>query len=294
MARPMLLDGVDIFIEVVKAQSFSRAAKRLGLPATTVSARIKRLEERLGAQLLLRTTRRLSLTDAGERFYAHCSAAIEAVLAGEQAVATTLAAPRGRLRITAPADLAQSVLVPLIRAYLTRYPEVTIELLVSNQFRDLVAEGIDLAVRVGELPNSSLIGRRFLSSALGLWAAPDYLLRQGTPQRLTELAGHSVIRLGSARRGLILQDGDDRLDVDSLACKLRVDDMQTCEALARGGLGIALLPLFSRSDGLVRLLPQVRSSAFSVHFLYPHQNQLPPTVRSFIDLALLSVQAMDP
>jgi DNA-binding transcriptional LysR family regulator len=290
----MLLDGVDIFIEVVKAQSFSRAAQRLGLPPTTVSARIKRLEERLGTQLLLRTTRRLSLTDAGERFYAHCSAAIEAVLAGEQAVATTLVAPRGRLRITAPADLAQSVLVPVIKAYLARYPEVTIELLVSNQFRDLVAEGIDLAVRVGELPNSSLIGRRFLSSALGLWAAPDYLVRHGTPQQLTDLSGHIIIRLSSARRGLILHDGDDRLDVDSLACNLRVDDMQTCEALARGGLGIALLPMFTRSDGLIRLLPQLHSGAFTVHFLYPHQNQLPPTVRSFIDLALQSVQPMNP
>ena len=132
MARTASLAGVDVFVEVVNARSFSRAAARLGMPATTVSAQIRRLEERLGATLLQRTTRKLSLTDAGERYYAQCVEAMELVQQAERSVAATLDEPRGRLRITAPADIAQTVLVPVIEAYLARYPAVTIEREGSN------------------------------------------------------------------------------------------------------------------------------------------------------------------
>ncbi len=286
-----MLDGVDVFVEVVNASSFSRAAARLGMPATTVSARIKRLEEHLGTTLLQRTTRRLSLTDAGERYYAHCVQAIEAVLEAERAVATTLDEPRGRLRITAPADLAQAILVPTIKTYLARYPEVTIDLLVSNQFDDLVGDGIDLAVRVGELPSSSLIVRRFFTSAIALWAAPEYLDRHKAIRSLADLAEHQLIRMRTGRRGLVLKDGADSLNPDDLTSNLRVDDMLTCRACAESGLGIALLPIFSQAQAdlagrLVRVLPRVQTEDFPVQFLYPRQSLVPPTVRSFIETAL--------
>lgn len=293
MARPPLLDGIDVFVEVVNARSFSRAAARLGLPATTVSARIKRLEARLGTALLHRTTRQLSLTDAGERYFAHCAAAMDAVMAAEHAVANTLEEPRGRLRITAPADLAQTILVPAIKTYLARHRDVTIDLIVSNQYRDLVAEGIDLAVRVGALASSSLIVRRFFTSAMALWAAPEYLESRPAIRSLPDLAGHPVIRMQTARRGLNLREGADSLEIDDLPSQLKVDDMLTCQAFAESGMGIALLPLFinrrdDTSGRLVRVLPQVQTDAFAVQFLYPPRNVLPPTVRSFIETALES------
>lgn len=294
MRRTAMLDNVDIFVEVVNARSFSRAAARLGMPPTTVSARIKRLEQRLGTALLHRTTRQLSLTDAGERYFAHCVQAIDLVHQAERAVATTHDEPRGRLRMTAPADLAQTVLVPVITAYLARYPEVTVDLIVSNQYRDLVAEGIDLAVRVGELRNSSLVVRRYFTSALGLFAAPDYLAGHPPIRGLADVAQHPLIRMQTGRRGLTLSDGDVHLDLDAVTGKVRVDDMLTCQACAEAGLGIALLPLFSQSgadrERLTRILPQVRSEDFAVQFLYPRQSLMLPTVRSFMELALKTVR----
>lgn len=287
----MLLDSVDVFVEVVNAQSFSRAAARLGIPATTVSARIRRLEERLGTALLHRTTRRLSLTDAGERYFAHCAQAIDLVQQAERAVATTLEEPRGRLRITAPADLAQTVLVPVIAAYQARYPAVEIDLLVSNHYRDLVGEGIDLAIRVGELRSSSLIVRRFFTSALGLWAAPDYLARQPGLHSLADLTQQKLVRMRTNRRDIVLRDGAEQFAPDSMPGNLQLDDMLTCQAFAEGGLGIALLPLFCQTSvgdaaRLVRVLPHVQTEEFPVNFLYPRQNLVPPTVRAFIDLAI--------
>ena len=291
MSRNMLLDSVDIFVEVVNAQSFSRAAARLEMPATTVSARIRRLEERLGATLLQRTTRRLSLTDTGERYFAHCVRAIELVQQAEQAVANSLEEPRGRLRITAPVDLCQTVLAPVIASYQARYPAVTIDLLVSNHNRDLVGEGIDLAVRMGELASSSLITRRFFTSAAGLWAAPDYLATHTKLTSLADLSQHRFIRMRTAPRGIVLRNGAEVIELESLPGHLQVDDMLTCQALAERGLGVALLPLFSQFNRLgdarlERILPEVQTESFPAQFLYPRQSQTPPAVRAFIELAL--------
>lgn len=289
MARTTLLAGVDVFVEVVNARSFTRAAARLGMPATTVSAQIRRLEERLGATLLQRTTRKLSLTDAGERYYAHCVEAMDLVQQAERSVAAALDEPRGRLRITAPADIAQTVLVPVIEAYLGRYPAVTIELEVSNAYRDLVGEGIDLAIRVGELESSSLIVRRFFESALGLFASHQYLAEHGAIDTLGNLDCHRFVRMRTARRGLILRDGDTQFDIERMPSQLQVNDMATCQALTRSGLGIGLLPLFSLPEGehhLVRVLPRAQSEIFSAYFLFPRQSFVPPTVRTFIEVAL--------
>lgn len=289
MTRTTSLAGVDVFVEVVNASSFSRAAARLGMPATTVSAQIRRLEERLGAALLQRTTRKLSLTDAGERYYALCVEAMELVQQAERSVAATLDEPRGRLRITAPADIAQTVLVPVIEAYLVRYPAVTIELEVSNAYRDLVGEGIDLAIRVGELESSSLIVRRFFESALGLFASPQYLAEHSAIDTLGDLEHHRFVRMRTARRGLKLSDGDAEFEIERMPSQLQVDDMATCQALTRNGLGIGLLPLFSLPEGdtrLVRVLPRAQSETFSAYFVFPRQSFVPPTVRTFIEVAL--------
>ena len=288
----MRLDGIDVFVEVVNAKGFSRAAKRLGVPSTTVSAKVKRLEERLGVTLLQRTTRRLSLTDAGERFFAHCARALDEVAQAERALTDQAGEPAGRLRLTAPADIAQTVLVPVIAAYLDRYPAVTIELQLSNRYVDLVGEGIDLAIRIGDMTSSSLITRRYISSDFALWAAGSYLAQHGQPESLRDLASHRFIALRTTRQNAVLTDGKVQINPLHLNACLRVDDMRTCQSLAENGLGIVLLPKFAMAAtaGLVPVLPQVRGEEFSVSFLYPRQSFVPLTVRSFIDLALHTSQ----
>src|SRR5262245_38895695 len=138
----MNLDGVDVFVRVVQAGSFSAAARQLAMPATTVSAKIARLEERLGVTLIQRSTRKMHVTEAGESYYRHCADAIAALAVGEEELAAATAEPSGLLRITVPADLAQSLLPRIIGAYLERYPKVSVEVLATNTQLDLLAEGI--------------------------------------------------------------------------------------------------------------------------------------------------------
>lgn len=288
----MLLDGIDIFVEVADAQSFTRAADRLGQPTTTVSRKIAKLEERLGTSLIRRTTRKLSLTEAGERYYAFCAQALKLVAEGEGALAQDATEPSGLLRLTAPPDLAQNLLAPVISAYLEKYPKVAMDLVISNEFVDLIEQKIDLAVRAGDLADSSLIIRKFVSGHLSLWASRAYLDRNGGPPKDAKaLNKHRMVTLKTKRSDLSLLDENGRSFAVALPETLTLDDLQTCESFVEQGLGLGLLPEFShagtgRSDRLVPVLPHLRSPPVTVVFAYPNQSFVPMTVRSFIDTAL--------
>ena len=153
-------DAIPVFVKVVEAGSFSAAARLLNMPKTTVSAKIAALEKRLELKLIQRTTRKLHVTEAGMKYFRHCSNAIHEIELGEAALQSTQGEPTGVLRVTAPVDVGHLVLPRITRAYLARYPETSVELLVSNRFVDLIGEGVDLAIRAGTLKDSSLkIGR---------------------------------------------------------------------------------------------------------------------------------------
>lgn len=287
----MAFDGIDVFVEVVNAQSFSQAARRLGMPTTTVSAKIARLEKRLGITLLHRTTRKLSVTEAGQRYYRSCKQALDALQAGEQALAQSAGQPAGTLRLTAPPDLANSLLPPVIERYLDHYPQVNVDLSVTNRHMDLIADGIDLAVRVGKLETSSLIIRKFVSGQISLWASPAYLKRHGTPRHPDDLKAHRFIQLVPAgpQITLIGQDGASA-DVD-ISGRLACDDIQTTQTYAERGIGIAMLPDFflsasTETGSLVPVLPEFGSAQMSVYFVYPSQTFVPPTVKAFMATAL--------
>lgn len=284
----MSFDGIDVFVEVVNANGFSRAAKRLGMPTTTVSAKIARLEHRLGVTLLQRTTRQIQLTEAGRLYYEYCTRAVSEMAAAENRLAQRSEEPSGTLRLTAPADLAQSLLGPVLQTYLKRHPKVSIDLHVSNDYQDLIGEKFDLAMRFGHLTDSTLIMRKFLTSHMGLWASADYLASHGTPQTADDLAEHQIIALNSTQEELALSSTPDEPSLPLPQGRLLLNDLQTCQTYVEQGFGIGLLPEFSQSAsrGLVRVLPSFQSKEFTSYFIYPKQSFVPLTVRSFIETAL--------
>ena len=174
------MDAIAVFVKVVEAGSFSAAARRLGLPKTTVSAKVAGLEKRLGVLLIQRTTRQLRMTEAGEKYFHHCAIATREVELGEAALQSAKDKPCGVLKVTAPVDFGRAVLPRIVRAYAAKYPDVSVELMVTNRIVDVVEEGVDLAIRwAGALKDSSLIARRFIETRSNLWASPKYLKALG-------------------------------------------------------------------------------------------------------------------
>ena len=284
----MILDGIDVFAEVVDAKSFSRAAKRLGMPTSTVSAKVARLEERLGTTLIRRTTRALSVTEAGRAYYERCVRALAEMAEAERALADVSEEPSGLLRISAPGDMAQFKLVPLVEAYLERHPKTSVDLVISNARVDLVADDIDLAVRAGRLEDSSLVVRKFLEGQIRLYASEAYLATHGVPKRVEDLAAHQIVQLTRAGDLQHLRNANgERVEIKGRT-RLSCDDIQTCRAFVERGAGIGLLPQFIGDDArapLVRVLPEIASERIAVNFVYAAQRFVPQTLRAFIDLA---------
>ncbi|MBI5131282.1 MAG: LysR family transcriptional regulator [Rhodopseudomonas palustris] len=286
----MSMDEINVFVEVVDAQSFTRAARRLGLPTTTVSAKLARLEARLGVTLIQRTTRQLHVTPAGRAYHAHCVRALAEIAEGEQALAAEAAEPSGLLRITAAPDLAHSLLAPLVERFLQRHPKAGVELIVTNTTMDLIAAGIDLAVRAGPLADSSLVVRRFRAARIGLWASPDYLARAGTPMTPADLARHAFIRFSRMGDRIVLSAPSGEAVALPVTSRLASDDLENVRTFIARGNGIGPLPEFVGRDArnavpLVPVLPGYASELGAVHFVYPAQRYVPKTVRAFLDIA---------
>ena len=278
------------FAQVVEAASFSAAARALGLSKSAVSKQVSRLEARLGVQLLNRTTRRLSLTEAGAVFYEGCQRMLAEAEAAEQAVTHLAAAPRGHLRLNAPMSFGILHLSPLLPALLRRCPELTVDLTLNDRLVDLVEEGYDLAIRIGRLPDSSLIARRLAPSRAVLCAAPAYLEEQGLPDRPRDLKRHAGLiysyQADGATWRLTGPAGSERVPV---AGRFRVNNGDALRQAALGGLGIAQLPTFIvgddlRTGRLRRVLPDWEVAAeAAVHAVYPATRNLSPKVRVVID-----------
>lgn len=285
----MVLDGVDVFVRVVEAGGFSAAARLMGMPVTTVSAKIARLEERLGVTLIQRSTRKMHVTAAGEAYYRHCAEAMRALEAGEAQLEEASAEPSGVLRLTAPSDIAQTLLPRIVGNYLKAYSRAGIELIVTNEQVDLLAEGVDLALRASPMKDSSLQSRKFGSASLALFASRDYLETRGTPQNVAELKDHDLLVHSRFPPQLTLSGpGGDRRSV-APGARLRADDMQTLRALAASGSGIALLPNIPGAGlgtELVRVLPKYETQSGNLYFVYPAGRFTPVNVRAFIDMAL--------
>jgi DNA-binding transcriptional LysR family regulator len=284
------LDEMGAFVRVVEAKTFTAAAERLGWSKSAVSRRIADLEERLGVRLLNRTTRRLSLTEAGRAYYDRCSRILADIEETEASVASLHADPRGVLRINAPMTFGMLHLAPALAAFMQRFPEVEIDLSLNDRFIDLIDEGVDVAVRIGTLADSSLVARRLAVCRRVLCASPAYLRRRGTPQRPEDLAGHDCFvytNMNSPEQWQFTDRAGGRHAV-RVAGRLRVNNGDVLRDIAVAGLGVVALPTFivagQIADGRLQvILPDYRLADTALHAVYPHNRHLSAKVRAFVD-----------
>jgi DNA-binding transcriptional LysR family regulator len=287
------MDAISVFVKVVEAGSFSVAARHLDMPKTTVSAKVAGLEKRLGVRLIQRTTRKLRMTEAGETYFRHCAIAIREVERGEAALQAAKGKPSGVLKVTAPVDLAHTVLPRIARAYVAKYPDVSLELIVTNQIVDLMDEGIDLAIRWAmSLKDSSLIARRFFQSRSNLWASPKYMRGFGKPTHPRDLAD-AVFVTRPVQKSVILTNGKSDFEIQRNG-RIGANDIETIKALIVAGEGIAWLPDYLTADEaeagkLVRVLSQwypKQQQLGTCYFVYAGRQYALPKVESFIQTAL--------
>lgn len=278
------------FAKVVDLNGFSAAARDMGISKSAVSKQIARLEEDMGARLLNRTTRRLSLTEPGLAFYQGALRVLAEAEAAEEAVTHLSSAPRGVLRVNAPMSFGVRHVAPALPAFMKDYPELAVELDLNDRVVDLVEEGYDMAVRIVGLRDSSLVARRLAPSWNILCAAPDYLARHGTPGSLEDLAGHECLLYSYQTTGDSWHfqgpGGERRIRLSS---RLRANSGDALLQAAAGGLGIVLLPSFIchqevRGGRLVQVLPEWSArSGIDINAVYPANRNLSPKVRVFID-----------
>jgi DNA-binding transcriptional LysR family regulator len=279
------------FVAVVNAGSFARAAERLGLSRAMMSKHVQQLEDRLGARLLQRTTRRLSLTEAGRAFHARAERLLADLEEAETAVASEGAAPRGTLRISAPVSFGARWVAPALAEFLAAHDGLAGELVLNDRIVDLVEEGFDLAIRIARLTDSSLIARRLAVSRFALVAAPGYLARAGAPRAPADLAKHNCLGYAYAATGdtwkFVRQGGGASASV-RVRGTLTANNGDALAAAARQGLGVAVLPTFQVGDDLRQgtltcLLEGWEPEALGVHAVYPQNRHLSAKVRAFVD-----------
>lgn len=282
------IEDMQIFVTTVDTQSFTAAADRLGLSKQFVSRRVMALEERLGARLLVRTTRRLSITDTGRGYYERAVKILQDVDEAEQLVANQNAEPRGTLRLTAPMSFGTMHLGPAIARFMANCPEVTIELDLSDRFVDVVGEGYDMAVRIGQLGDSTLVACAIAPTQLLLCASPAYLAQHGTPAAPAELKQHQCLLYGHSRSVDWPLTERGRPITLPVSGRLRANNGELARDAAVAGLGIALLPTFIigealRSGALVTVLDAYAPPPLTIYAVYPQHRQQSRTVKVFTD-----------
>lgn len=284
------LGAMAVFARVVEAESFSAAARELGVAKSSVSKQVSRLEDELGVRLLNRTTRRLSLTEAGQTFYQGCQRVVAEAAAAESAVTHLGAAPRGRLTISAPMAFGLRHINPVLPALLGRCPELTIDLALNDRFIDLVEEGFDVGVRIARMKDSSLVARRLAPSRSVVCAAPAYLAAHGTPRSVEDLARHECLLYSYLASGEVWRfEGPGGRRSIRVRGRLRANSGEALLEAALAGTAIVRSPTFICGDAvrdrrLIRLLPEwVDPFEPVINAIYPAGRNLSPKVRVFID-----------
>ena len=278
------------FVAVVDAGSFVGAADAIGMSKAAVSRHVAELEQRLGARLLHRTTRRLSLTDDGQLFYARAKEMLAAVDEAESEISSRSGEPSGRLRINAPLSFGVLHLAPLWPRFAQLYPKVSLDIELSDRVVDLVEEGYDLAIRITNLPNSQLVSRQLATTRMIACASPQYLAQHGTPAHPDELAQHEVISYSyfAARDEWTFTAPHETPVVVHTHARIHANNGDTCRAVALEHQGIILQPDFIVADDLrrgdlVELLPTWRTMTLGIHAVYPSRKHLPIKTRRLVD-----------
>ena len=280
------LASMRAFVQVVDSGSFAGAARRLAASPAAVTHHVQALEDRLGVQLLSRTTRKLSLTEVGRTFYQHSAQILAQVEEAERSATLLQTTPRGLLRLNTSEGIAR-VVMPLIAEFTAAHPEMSFDVVLTDRMVDMVEGGFDLALRAGPLPDLSLISRKLALGKLILCAAPDYLARRGAPQRPEDLAGHNCLiyqMLGNEWR-FNGRAGDVAVAVSG---NLRSNSLEAVRRAALSGQGIGLLAAVVVAEdlqkgALVRLLPEYDANEVVIQAVYPASRHLSVKTRSFLD-----------
>ncbi len=282
-------EEMRVFAAVIDAGSFVKAADALRMSKAAVSRYVAELESRLGVRLMQRTTRRLSITDEGQRFYERCQDLLAGVHDAEAELTSRSQEVGGLLRINAPLTFGIHHLAPVWPLFQAAYPKVLLDITLADQMADLVEEGYDLAIRIATLPDSILVSKRLASTRIILCASPEYLARHGVPEHPRDLAQHSMISYAYwSTRGEWRFDGPDGPAVVRVKPTLCTNNGDTCRQAALAGRGIVLQPSFIvgndvRDGTLVELMPQYRSSELGIYAVYPTRRYVLPRVRALID-----------
>lgn len=282
------LNDAVFFIEVVDHESFSGAARRVGVPVSTISRRIARLESRLGVALLTRTTRKLALTDAGRVYHDRAVRAVAEIDEAERLAQDLRRAPKGKIRIASPRGIAM-LLWPAIAEFLEKYPDVAVDLDAHERRVHLVDERYDLTVVTGPLDDSSMMARKLLEGAYGLFASPMYIARRGAPRSIQQLEQHDCIVVGERRSGATwsLRQGRRSMQV-AVRGRIRVNEMGLAHQATLDGYGIGRLPPTMvvadiRAGRLTRVLPNVNGGPVPAWIVYPAGRALSASMRAFVD-----------
>ena len=278
-------EGVSEFVAVAEAESFTKAAQRLGISTAQVSRQISALEARLATKLFHRTTRKVSTTEVGRVYYQHCRQVLDGLDEAERAITNLQSSPRGLLKITAPVTYGEMTIAPLVNDFIAMYPELEVKINLTNQKIDLIDEGYDLAIRLGQLEDSSMMAKRLSSRTQHVCASPSYLSTFGIPHSLSELDQHNCL-LGTMDYWRFEENGKTR--------NVRVKGTVSCNSghalvdAAIKGIGIIQLPdyylhPYIEEGQLVPLLEQNRSPEEGIWALYPHNRHLSPKVRMLLD-----------
>jgi DNA-binding transcriptional LysR family regulator len=282
-------DAMRVFVRIVERRSFTRAAEDVGLPRSTVTEAVKQLEERLRVRLLQRTTRHVSPTLDGEAYYKRCLTLLADLEDAEAAFGD--AKPRGLLRVDVHGTLARHFLMPGLPKFLADYPDLQLRLSEGDRLVDLVREGVDCVLRVGEPQDSDMVGRRVAMLAEVTCASPDYLRRVGTPRSPDDLAGHQAVGFVSSATGSILPlefVADGVVRHVTVPATVSVSGADTYVTAAKLGLGLIQVPRYHvepqfAAGDLVAVLEAFPPSPSPVSLLYPRSRQLSPRVRVFVD-----------
>jgi LysR family transcriptional regulator for bpeEF and oprC len=285
------LQAMEVFVQVVDTASFTRAAEMLQLPKATVSTLVQSLEATLSAKLLHRTTRSVTVTTDGAAYYERCLRILSDVRDAEESLSRTRLSPSGRLRVDAPSGLSTEILVPALPAFFERYPDIMLELGSSDRPVDLVEEGVDCAVRGGELWDTSLIARRVGVVNFLTAASKGYLDTHGTPQHPRDLERHRCVNYFSAKNGKTYDwdftRGDERIDVPMRGV-IALNDSNAYVEAGLAGLGIIqmtdyLVHKHVETGRMVQILPDWTSDPLPIHVVYPQNRHLSAKVRVFVE-----------
>lgn len=284
------LTDIAVFVRVVTRGSFTLAADDLQLSRAVVSKYVSRLEERLGARLLHRTTRRLSLTEAGAALFEASRGALERIEEAEATVARLQSEPRGRLRVSAPMSFGILYLGPVVADFARKCPAVNLELTFDDRFVNLVEEGVDVAIRIGALSDSSLVARKLSSTRLVACASPEYLAERGEPEMPEDLASHNCLLYSYFSSANVWRfTGPDGREIPvAVGGNLRCNNGIVLAAAAAAGMGVLLSPTFYvgallRAKKLKTILARYRLPELGIHAVYAQRAHVPPKVRAFTD-----------